>query len=204
MLQIHTLLDNLLDVGALPPLVAIMLGHPDRETRAHDLAFSLPFLDFITQELLPWARIHYHVAHDPASAIVGGLSLSAVTATMLALRHPDLFGNVLSQSGSFHWKLPGDTEHERLARLVVETPPAPLRFHLDVGLLETSATTDGGPSLLVSNRHMRNLLQARGYPIHYEEFNGGHDYICWQEMLVDGLLALSIPQAQPQTSFCRL
>ena len=189
-LMTPTILDNLIDVGALPPLVAVMLGHPDRETRGREFTFHQPFLDCITQELLPWIRLHYHVTSDPACTVVGGLSLSAVTAALLGLRHPDLFGNVLAQSGHFEEKLPEDNEHERLANLVASAPAAPVRFHLDAGLLENHPAPDGGPSLLVSNRHLRQLLQARGYSVHYEEFNGGHDYICWQETLVDGLLAL--------------
>jgi len=189
---LHTsaILDNLLDVGALPPLVTVMLGHSDRETRGREFAFYLPFLDFVSQELLPWIRQHYYVAGDPARTIVGGVGLSAVTATLLGLRHPDLFGNVLAQSGHFAEKLPGDVEHERLANLIATNPAVPVRFHLDVGLLETHPTPDGGPSVLVSNRHLRHLLQARGYRVHYEEFSGGSDPLCWQETLVDGLLAL--------------
>lgn len=186
-----TILDNLQDVGALPPVVAVMLGHPDRETRGREFTFHQPFLDFITQELLPWIRLHYHVTNDPSRTVVGGLDLSAVSAALLALRNPELFGNVLAQSGHFEEKLPEDIEHERLATLIASTAPTvPVRFHLDAGLLETRPAPDGGPSLLVSNRHLRQLLQAKNYSLHYEEFSGGHDYICWQETLVDGLLAL--------------
>lgn len=189
-LQTPTILDNLQDVGALPPMVTVMLGHPDRASRRREYTFHQPFLEFITQELLPWIRLHYHVTSDPAQSVIGGLDLSAVSATLLALRHPELFGNVLAQSGHFEEKLPEDTEHERVANLVTSLPTAPVRFHLDVGLLETQQFPDGGPSLLVSNRHLRQLLQARHYRIHYKEFSGGHDYLCWQETLVDGLLAL--------------
>jgi enterochelin esterase-like enzyme len=189
-LQAPTILDNLQDVGALPPVVTIMLGHADRETREREYTFHQPFLEFITQELLPWIRLHYHVTSDPAQSAVGGLDLSAVSAALLALRHPDLFGNVLAQSGHFEEKLPEDIEHERVANLIAATPAVPVRFHLDAGLLETHPAPHGAPSLLVSNRHLRQLLRAKNYPVHYKEFSGGHDYICWQETLVDGLLAL--------------
>ncbi|HEX7737471.1 MAG TPA: alpha/beta hydrolase-fold protein [Ktedonobacteraceae bacterium] len=189
-LQAPTILDNLQDVGALPPLVAVMLGHPDRQTRESEYTFHQPFLEFVTQELLPWIRLHYHITADPALSVVGGLDISAVSAALLALRHPDLFGNVLAQSGHFEGKLPEDTEHERVANLVASNPTAPVRFHLDAGLLETHPTRGGGPSLLISNRHLRQLLQAKNYRVHYEEFSGGHDYICWQETFIDGLLAL--------------
>ena len=37
---------------------------------------------------------------------------------------------------------------------------------------------------------MRDILQAKGYTVHYEEYNGRYDHICWQGTLSDGLVAL--------------
>ena len=47
------------------------------------------------------------------------------------------------------------------------------------------------PSLLASNRQLRDLLRARGYDVAgYHEFPGGHDYLWWRETLALGLIAL--------------
>ena len=43
---------------------------------------------------------------------------------------------------------------------------------------------------LESNRHMRDVLLAKGYEVHYREFIGGHDYLSWRGLLADGLIAL--------------
>ncbi len=64
----------------------------------------------------------------------------------------------------------------------------PLRFYLDVGLFENGFQD---PSMLVANRHMRDVLRAKGYPVRYAEYVGGHDYPCWEVTLADGLLALA-------------
>ncbi len=52
----------------------------------------------------------------------------------------------------------------------------------------------GGPGgvngTLESNRHMRDVLLAKGYEVHYQEFIGGHDYLSWRGLLADGLIAL--------------
>ena len=38
--------------------------------------------------------------------------------------------------------------------------------------------------------HMRDVLQAKGYFVHYVEFNGGHEYLSWRGTLSDALLVL--------------
>ena len=38
--------------------------------------------------------------------------------------------------------------------------------------------------------YLAELLLAKGYDVHYQQFTGGHDYISWRETLADGLIAL--------------
>ncbi len=153
----------------------------------------------MTQELPPWARQSYHLTTDPARTVVAGASLGGLAAALAALRHPEVFGNVLSQSGSFYWGPetgpfywgPNDgVEFEWLTRQFVTSPRLPLRFYLEVGLLERDPRGVNGPSMVLANRHFRDVLQAKGYAVHYAEFNGGHECLCWQGTLDDGLLFL--------------
>ena len=184
------ILDNLLAENLIPPLVTLLLDNPDGEARARELPCYSPFVDFLANELIPWARGHYHITADPTQMIVGGSSYGGLAATFAGLRHPEIFGNILSQSGSFWWKPEDDSEYEWLARQFVASPKLSLNFYLDVGLLETIPLFNDCPSPLVANRHMRNILQAKDYPVHYAEYSGGHDYNCWKGTLADGLLAL--------------
>jgi hypothetical protein len=101
---------------------------------------------------------------------------------------------VLSQSGTFSYypgwhQNPADytTETGWLTRQFAAMRRLPLRFYLDVGRFE------GGPvfSLLRENRYLRDVLVARGYPVTYSEFTGGHDYLHWRSTLPDGLIALT-------------
>jgi enterochelin esterase-like enzyme len=185
------ILENLLAEGKIPPVVGVLIDSLSHEVRSRELACYQPFVDYLTQELLPWVRYGYHVTSDPARTIVGGSSMGGLAASFAALRAPEIFGNVLSQSGSYWWRPDGDIEHEWLARQYVKSPRLPLRFYLDVGLRELSSTPGGGPTQVVVNRHMRNVLQAKGYEVHYAEFHGGHEYICWRGTIVDGLLTLT-------------
>ena len=64
----------------------------------------------------------------------------------------------------------------------------PIRFSLEAGLLED--LEHGPPDQLAANRHLRDVLRAKGYCVRYGEFNGGHDYLCWRGALADGMVAL--------------
>jgi enterochelin esterase family protein len=185
------LLDNLIAAKQLPPIVVIFLDTLDTETtRLRELSCSGFFRDFVCNELVPWVHQHYHVSADPRCAVVAGSSHGGLAAAYLGLQLPMVFGNVLSQSGSFPWRPDEAIEDEWLSRQYALSERVALRFYLDVGLLETWPSPTGGPSWLLANRHMRTVLQAKGYEVTYAEYSGGHDYVCWRGTLVDGLRAL--------------
>jgi enterochelin esterase family protein len=184
-----TTLDNLLAEGLLPPLVAIIVDSLGQETRTRELLCHPPFAEFLAHELIPWARERYHVTTRPERTFVGGSSAGGVAAAFAAFQHPEIFGNVLSQSGWFLWP-ERENEHGWLIRQYAISQRLPLRFYLDVGMLENQRTRGAGPSPLHSNRHMRDVLQAKGYPVCYTELNSAHDYLVWRGTLADGLLAL--------------
>lgn len=190
MIPTPVILENLLAEAKIPPLVCVLIDSLASEVRNRELPCYQPFVDYLAEELLPWVRYSYHATSNPARTIVGGSSYGGLAASYAALRAPETFGNVLSQSGSYWWKPEGDTEHEWLAQQYVTSPRLPLRFYLDVGRREVYATPNHGPSQVEVNRHMRNVLQAKGYEVHYAEFPGGHDYTYWRRTIVDGLLRL--------------
>ena len=155
--------------------------------RNRELPCHQPFADFLARELLPWARERYRVTSEPSRTVVAGSSYGGLAAAYAGFRYPDVFGNVLSQSGAFWWRPESDTEHEWLIHQFVESRCLPLWFYLDVGTFENGFKD---PSMLVANRHMRDVLRAKGYPVTYAEYVGGHDYPCWEITLPHGLLAL--------------
>jgi len=187
-----TIVDNLYTDGVLPPLVAIMVGSPFEQYRRRDLACYPPFENFLMGEVVPWARQNYHLSNDPAQVAVVGASLGGTMAAYIGLRHSDIFGNVLAQSAYFGWKPREDDEDEWIVRQYASSPKLPLRFYIEAGLFETDIPTPlpGFKNLFVSAQHMRDVLQANGYPVHYAEFSGGHNPMNWRGTLANGLLAL--------------
>ncbi|MER5350021.1 enterochelin esterase [Kitasatospora sp. NPDC002551] len=179
-------LDNLTAEGLLPPTVALFV-HTMGPGRPEDLSCNPDFVDLLADRILPWAAAEHRATSDPARTVIAGQSAGGLTAAFAAFRRPARFGNALSQSGSFWW--PDGTEldggSEWLTRRFAATERVGARFWIEVGLQEWM--------LLAQNRHLRDVLTARGYDLAYREFNGGHDYACWRGGLADGLVHLLGP-----------
>jgi enterochelin esterase family protein len=192
-----TTFDNLIADKRIPPVVVLFIDNPPGMRNA-ELACNLAFLNSLNAEMIPWVRQHYNVTKDPKNTMVGGLSRGGLTATCAALHHPETFGNVLSQSGSFSWTPPSDNnpleynpevEPNWVAKQFIASPRTELRFYLTTGTGEFDPA-GRGQDALVANRHLRDVLLAKGYEVHYQEYDGGHDFLSWRGSLADALIAL--------------
>ena len=168
-----------------PVMLAMVENAPGR--RNSDLTCNDVFTTMIATELVPWLRANYTVSDEPAA--IGGMSYGGLAASFAALRYPKVFGRVLSQSGSYWWRPRDAVSWEWLAAQYRATPPAGVRFYLEVGLMEIG-TQGGRTSMLESNRRFRDLLRSQGAPVTYSEFNGDHSALNWRGSFADGLVAL--------------
>ena len=199
------ILDNLIAARKIPSTVAVLIANPSQDTRSKELPPNPTFAEFLATELLPWVRARYSVTTDPSRTVVAGSSYGGIAATYAGLRHPELFGNVLCQSGSFWWAPdhgagPGadaTSETGWLAKEFIKSPKLPLRFWMDAGVFEVDTFGTGG-AILEPSRHMRDVLLAKGYEVHYRQYASGHDYLNWRGTLGEGLIALL--GAQPRES----
>ena len=171
LLNVPAMLDHLVATGQIPPLIALFVDQPNRQ----ELLCEPAFADYMAQRVMPWLRENFPVTTDPAQTVLTGSSYGGLAAVYLGLRHPQLFGKILSQTGWFRWRPEGDPDFHWLARQVAQSPRLPLRFYLDVGTLEVAQMRDGGPTQLAANRHLRDGLLGKGYPVTYVEYSGGHD-----------------------------
>jgi enterochelin esterase family protein len=185
------ILDNLIAQNRIAPMVAVVLANVTTTSRSEELPCNPRFADFLANEVVPWMRQNYNVTTDPSRIIVAGASLGGLAATYAGFRHPKVFGAVLSQSGSFWWKPEGDKSNEWLTRQFEASPKLPVRFYLDVGLMERGTSHKSDPNMLTVNRRMRDVLRAKGYQLFYQEFNGGHEWANWRGTFADGLLFLA-------------
>jgi enterochelin esterase family protein len=188
------ILDNLVASRQVPRFVALILDHPTMADRMRDLSYPSadpPFLRFVTEELVPWARAKLGLEIVPQRTIIAGASNGGDFAALAAWKRPDLFGNVLSQSGTFGRSPDDDPEPEWLARRFAEGERLPLRFYLEAETLETDPG-ESGVSIVTSNRHLRTVLRAKGYPVEHREYVGGHQPVLWRGTFGDAVIALGI------------
>jgi len=160
------ILDNLISEGRIPPLVALLIGNaPDARDR--ELPCNPEFSQALVTELLPWAHGLFNFTSDPHHAVLAGSSAGGLAAACSGLWHPDVFGNVLAQSGAFHWTptLGSDSKDSNLepnwvARQFISGPRKPLRFYLDAGSAEFNAK-GSADSTLFCTRTLRDVLRAK-------------------------------------------
>jgi enterochelin esterase family protein len=117
------------------------------------------------------------------------VSYGGLAAAWCGLRRPDVFGNVLSQSGSYWWRPKGAGEWQWLTAQFEASPRLPLRVYMDVGLLEDMRRPSDPtfPTMVEANRALRDVLVSKGYDVAYAELNAGHDYVSWRGTVADGL-----------------
>lgn len=185
-----SMLSQLISEARLPPMAVVLVDNPSPEHRARQLPSDPLFAQFVAEELLPWSQSQLGSEIPPERRVIAGSSYGGLAATRIALAYPNSFGNVLSMSASHWWQPPGAPEEQPvyLARAVINGPRKPLRFFMSAGSFERSHA--GVAGIVDSNRHFRDVLLAKGYPVYYREYAGGHDYLVWQGALGDGLIAL--------------
>lgn len=186
-----TMLDNLYADHRIGPTVAVFVDNGGT-ARALDMNFSDAFVRFLSDELVPWVEREYAFTASADRTVLGGDSLCGLIGAYAALQRPDIFGQVLAQSGAFQFSNSHDTtdhEPEWIVRSIVRRPARHVSFYLEVGRVEDRPEGNEGTSLLAANRHLRDVLIAKGYAVRYTEVYGDHDPVHWRRTLPEALIA---------------
>ncbi|WP_409419693.1 enterochelin esterase [Marinomonas sp. RS-M-Aa-14] len=175
-------LNTLTATGELPPALYVFIDSINSSSRYQELGCNTDFWEAIEQELLPWVSTQFLITDDPHKTIVTGQSLGGLCAVYGALKRPHRFACAISQSGSFWWpnvdSTPGQGEliQELIAQGKCSTP---IRFVIAAGCYEQD--------MLEVSKVMTNTLKNTGHHVRFEEFRGGHDWLCWRQSLLQSL-----------------
>jgi enterochelin esterase family protein len=202
-MQLQATLDNLIAAGSIPPIVCVLYQWAERQS---ELFCNEVVARALAVDLLgSWLPARFNITRAPECTVIGGVSAGGLAAVFTAVRHPEAFGNVISQSGAFWWgpgsAIPADMTQKDVqwewltAQVAASTRP--MSVFLEVGVLESSPAGGRMPDMIGPNRRMRDALRAAGHEVHYREFNGGHDFVCWRGNIADALITIAGPWGSP-------
>ncbi|WPC76567.1 alpha/beta hydrolase-fold protein [Vibrio porteresiae] len=187
-----TILDNLIAEGTIPPMRAVFIDTPSPDLRAQELTPNQAYADFLATEFKPWLCNQLGIAPSAQNTILSGSSYGGLASMFIAFSHPDHFGKVLCQSGSFWWAPPSNANTKTPSEhwfvdLVKEMPKHAIEIYMNAGLFEI---TPKAYEILNTNRTLVATLKHLGYQVTFEEVASGHDYFNWRVTLAHGLAAL--------------
>ena len=178
-------LDNLIEAGDVPPLVAVLAQTGDRMS---EYPRGRRHARYLAAELLPAVTERHAVSRAPSERVLLGASLGAVASLSTAFRYPGVFGGLVLESGSFildpaALAQRSDPVFERTARLTRAIRRAPdlpaTRAYVSTGELE---------GLAEENRALAEVLRERGVDVRFQSSWDGHHWHNWRDHLRDGLM----------------
>ena len=188
-----TILDNLHAAGAIPATLAVLVENVDRD---RELPCNDDFADALALELAPWIRSRYDVPADPACWAIVGSSFGGLGAIWAAHRHPDFCRVVIGSAAALSWDWRASSPYsyvamraaghsfDRVHRAFRDSALRPLRFWLDVGLMDDFDIS------IEPNRRFAEILETKGYAVDYHEDPGGHDFVLWRKTLPNALIEM--------------
>lgn len=183
-IEVPNILDNMITEGKIEPMIAVMIG-TFRKTRGIILPLNFEYKDELIKDIIPLIRKNYNTSTEAAENIIGGMSYGGLAASFIAFYHPDIFGKVLSQSGSL-WRglqltdMQGNwIRQDWLIEKYLTQNTKKLKLYFDWGLQENW--------VLGANRRMIRTLSKKGYEYKFIEFNGWHDWSNSRKTFPQGL-----------------
>jgi len=174
-LRLHEIADTLAEQKFICPVRIVFIVPRDRKS---EYWFNERYEKFVLDELIPAVESEYGVSSERA---LWGASLGGMVSAWLALKNPNIFARVASQSGCFTAHPQGMNYYrdpEWLTAQFSDSTPQPLRFYVETGQIEW---------LLAPNRRFAAMLVDKGYPHSYHEWPGGHNWTTWEQGLEPGL-----------------
>lgn len=172
------ILDRLIGQGLIAPMAGVFSRPQDRFS---EYGINDKYADFVADELLQEARKHIpNPAPGPSTSI--GASLGGLVSLFLSVRRPDAVRNVILQSGSYFMSMRGfkyvEQRFPHIYRFVDEFLESDKRS--ESKMILSCGRFEG---LIYLNRIMVEHLHTRGYDYKYFEYNDGHNWVAWSDIM---------------------
>jgi len=181
--------DNLIAEGRMPPAIVVMhASDVDTAARTRRGDDNLRQLEAIlVDELASLVKERYRVRTDASSWAVAGVSLGGEFAMYTGLRHPELFGNIGSISGSL---VPRGDEEEGLPSMDQRFGPSLARSNVSKNYKLIWIGCGAADNVCRGSRVFVQRLQAANVAHTWREYEGAHQMPVFRRELVDFLQAL--------------
>jgi enterochelin esterase-like enzyme len=182
--SMKTVLDNLIHRLDMAETVVAFTYPGDR---LQEYPNSGPHARWIAGELVPELEQRFPLIAQPSGRALMGSSFGGVATLSTAVRHPDTFGALLMQSGSFVFTDIGDDHgggpaFDPVVKFINRYRAKPTRvaerLFISCGMYEP---------LIVPNRSMLPVFAETGMTVNYVESRDGHNWESWRDRLRDGL-----------------
>lgn len=203
LMPIFSVLQTLTDNRDLTPAFYVFVGNASTQQRPADLGCNPLFWQAVHDELFCKINNRFDYRISQKNRCVVGQSLGGLAAMFAGLTRPDMFNQVICQSGSFWWptaslmqqwmqpKLPNVKQHGWLTTQVLSQKIANknAQITMQIGNKETR--------LQALNQHFYQSLINTNHKATITEYCGGHDQVCWREGLISALCEYLKPTTEP-------
>lgn len=176
--RIGRVINELIDEGEIQDVIFVgipyksvserrRMYHPDGDKRE-------AYTRFLAHELVPYIDEHFPTYQIGAGRGLIGDSLAATISLVTAAKYPSIFGKVI-----LHSPYVNDFVLEKVN--AVQDSSSFFIYHV-IGDKENEVQTqvDGIQDFLTPNRSLNQLIEKKGFPYFYEEFEGDHTWKYWQ------------------------
>ncbi|HEU4892645.1 MAG TPA: alpha/beta hydrolase-fold protein [Vicinamibacterales bacterium] len=180
----EVLFDNLIAAGRMAPAIVVMHASDvdsRASTRRGDANLG-QFEKILVAELLPLVRQRYAVRTDVNSWAIAGLSLGGEFGMYVGLRHPELFGNIGSISGSL---VAGGDPEEGLPSMAERFGSALARPDVARNYKLIWIGCGTADNVCRGSRVFAERLEAARVPHTWREYSGAHQMPVFRHELVD-------------------
>lgn len=172
--RVPTVIDNLTARKELPVIISVFIdpgstvvgdtGRPRADNRSFEYdSVSDLYYQFLQKEILPIVEKKYNIRKDPAGRAICGISSGAICAFTVAFNHPDQFGKVLSDVGSFTAIRGGDV----YPSLVQKADKKSLKIFMSDGTNDNRSPQNPARDWYLQNKLMYEAFREKGYEVRY-------------------------------------
>lgn len=163
--------ENLIAERRIEPLILVFV--PPKNRMAEYWRKTEEYTRFCVEQLVPEVDRRYRTLARSEARGIGGASLGGLVSLRIAWAHPEVFGKVLSQSGSF-W-----TDDQAVDKMLTGKPSPKIRLWLDYGLFESELTE--------ANRSLVKTLKTEGWAYREIVRPTAHNWTAWRDRLAEAL-----------------